>query len=178
MGFIDKFKNAFSMSEEEYLDDVEVDEEEEEEEEEYVYKKPRTDRHAKMNDIKADTYKADSFKTDNVVDIRTSSAAPAPAPRQTATKAHVVFKKIDSFNEIRSVADVLIEQRIVVLNLETCGDDDSRRILDVLSGVAYANDGAIQRVAGRAYIITPNNVPLTGELLDEFVNSAANTSVF
>ncbi len=180
MGFIDKVKNAFSMSEEEYLDDVEVDEEEEEEEEEYVYKKPRTDRHAKTNDtFKADAYKADSFKTDNVVDIRTSaSAAPAPAPRQSATKAHVVFKKIDSFNEIRSVADVLIEQRIVVLNLETCGDDDSRRILDVLSGVAYANDGAIQRVAGRAYIITPNNVPLTGELLDEFVNSAASDSVF
>ena len=167
MGFIDKFKNAFSMSEEEYLDDVDV-EEEEEEEEEYLYKKqPRPERHVKIND---------TYKTDNVVDIRPSAApapATAPAERKEA-RAHVVFKKIDSFDEILSVADVLIEQRIVVLNLETCGDDDSRRILDVLSGVAYANSGEIQRVAGRAYIITPNNVPLSGELLDEFVNTAAS----
>ncbi|MCQ2470478.1 MAG: cell division protein SepF [Clostridia bacterium] len=173
MGFIDKFKNAFSMSEEEYLDDVDVDEEEEEEEEEYVYRKPRTDRHFKLSE---------TFKADNVVDIRSTPAATsAPAPTRSAStpaKAHVVFKRIDTFNEILSVADVLIEQRIVVLNLETCNDDDTRRILDVLSGVAYANGGAIQRVAGRAYVITPNNVPLTGELLDEFVNPYSNNSLF
>lgn len=166
MGFIDKFKNAFSMSEEEYLDDVDV-EEDEEEEEEYVYQKPRTSRFAKP---------AEPVKHDNVVDIRSSSAG--TAANYTSSKAHVVFKKIDSFEEVRSVADVLIEQRIVILNLETCNDDASRRILDVLSGVAYANDGKIQRVAGRAYIITPNNVPLSGELLDEVANSAARNSAF
>ena len=38
-------------------------------------------------------------------------------------------------------------------------------------GVAYANNGDIKRVAGRAYIITPYNVPLTGELLDEVEHS-------
>ncbi len=165
MGFIDKFKNAFSMSEEEYLDDVDMDEEEEEEE--YVYQKPRAVRHAKTGE---------PAKADNVVDIRSSSTAQQSGYSSKA--AHVVFKKIDSFEEVRSVADVLIEQRIVILNLETCNDDASRRILDVLSGVAYANDGKIQRVAGRAYIITPNNVPLTGELLDEVANSAAKNSVF
>lgn len=172
MGFIDKFKNAFSMSEEEYLDDVDM-EEEEEEEEEYVYQKPRAVRHTKPSE---------PSKADNVVDIRSSSSSAAPRSQQpgysSSKAAHVVFKKIDSFEEVRSVADVLIEQRIVILNLETCNDDASRRILDVLSGVAYANDGKIQRVAGRAYIITPNNVPLTGELLDEVANSAARNSVF
>lgn len=160
MNFINKFKNAFSMSEEEYLDDVDV-EEDEEEEEEFVPQKPRTSR----------IIKTPEAKPSNVVDIR-STAAGASAG-YSSSKAHVVFKKIDSFEEVRSVADVLIEQRIVILNLETCKDDDSRRILDVLSGVAYANDGRIQRVAGRAYIITPNNVPLTGELLDEVASSAA-----
>ena len=165
MNFIDKFKNAFSMSEEEYLDDVDV-EEDEEEEEEYVYQKPRTSRLSKS---------VEQVKTDNVVDIRSSSAGTSAGYQP---KAHVVFKKIDSFEEVRSVADVLIEQRIVILNLETCSDDASRRILDVLSGVAYANDGRIQRVAGRAYIITPNNVPLSGELLDEVANSAANNTAF
>ncbi len=165
MNLIDKFKNAFSMSEEEYLDDVDV-EEDEEEEEEYVYQKPRTSRLSKP---------AESVKPDNVVDIRSSSAG---AHASYPSKAHVVFKKIDRFEDVSSVADVLIEQRIVILNLETCNDEASRRILDVLTGVAYANDGRIQRVAGRAYIITPNNVPLSGELLDEVANSAANNSAF
>ncbi len=165
MGFMDKFKNAFSMSEEEYLDEVDM-EEDEEEEEEYTYTKPRFSRHSRQAE--------EEPQIDNVVNMRTNSNQ---APKSDA-KAHVVFKKIDTFEEVISVADVLIEQRIVILNLETCADDASRRILDVLSGVAYANDGKIRRVAGRAYIITPNNVPLTGELLDEVVNSAANNSVF
>ncbi|MBQ7596484.1 MAG: cell division protein SepF [Clostridia bacterium] len=84
---------------------------------------------------------------------------------------------MDSFNEVNRVADVLIEQRIVILNLETCSDDDSRRILDVLCGVNYANRGTIQRIAGRAYIITPNNVPLSGELLDEVATSAVENRI-
>lgn len=162
MGFIDKFKNAFSMSEEDYIDEVELDEEEDEEES--IYQKQRTPKHSK---------EAESVKAGKVVDIQSS-----PAASGSAAKAHVVFKKIDSFSEVISVADILIEQRIVILNLETCNDDDSRRILDVLSGVAYANDGTIKRVAGRAYIVTPNNVPLTGELLDEVADSAARNSLF
>lgn len=169
MGILDKFKNAFSMSEEEYLDDVDV-EEEEEEEEEYVYQKPRAPRFTKA---------PETPKPDNVVDMRASQTPRVnTAANYTSSKAHVVFKKIDTFEEVRSVADVLIEQRIVILNLETCNDDASRRILDVLSGVAYANDGKIQRVAGRAYIITPNNVPLSGELLDEVASSASRNTVF
>ena len=66
------------------------------------------------------------------------------------------------------------QKRIAILNLETCPTEEAIRVIDFLSGVAYANNATIQRVAGRAYIITPNNVPLSGELLDEVVNSATN----
>ncbi len=156
MGFLDSIKKSLSMSEEEYLDDVDV---QEEEEEEYVPRKRHTTTRARQ-------YEAPS---DNVVNFK---AAPASSPA-AGSKAHVVFKKVDSFEEVAPVADVLNEKRIAILNLETCPTEDSRRIIDFLSGVAYANDATIQRVAGRAYIITPNNVPLSGELLDEMVNSAA-----
>lgn len=159
MGLFDKFKNAMSMSEEEYLEDIDVDEDEEE------YVQPRS-----HSSHRTSARQYDSSSADNVVDIR-SSTAPA---RSDSSKAHVVFKKIDSFAEVGPVADVLNEKRIVILNLETCPNDDSRRIIDFLYGVAYANKGTIQRVAGRAYIITPNNVPLSGELLDEVTNSANN----
>ena len=161
MGLFDKVKNALTMSEEEYLEDVDM-----EDEDEYEAPRQRSSHHAKQYDS----------SSSNVVDIRSSSAA-APVSGGTS-KAHVVFKKIDSFGEVVPVADVLNEKRIVILNLETCPDNDSRRIIDFLSGVAYANSGTMQRVAGRAYIVTPNNVPLSGELLDEVANSAAQGSLF
>ena len=107
--------------------------------------------------------------SDNVVDFKTTSA-----PAAGGSKAHVVFKKVDSFADVGPVADVLNEKRIAILNLETCPTEEAVRVIDFLSGVAYANNATIQRVAGRAYIITPNNVPLSGELLDEVVNSATN----
>ena len=161
MGFFDKVKNALTMSEEEYLEDVDM-----EDEDEYEAPRQHSSHHAKQYD---------SSSSSNVVDIRSSSAA---APVGGASKALVVFKKIDSFEEVVPVADILNEKRIVILNLETCPDNDSRRIIDFLSGVAYANSGTMQRVAGRAYIVTPNNVPLSGELLDEVANSAAQGNMF
>lgn len=156
MGFFESIKKSLSMSEEEYLDDVDV---QEEEEEEYVPRK----RHSAP---KARQYEA---ANDNVVDFKATSA-----PSAGGSKAHVVFKKVDSFADVGPVADVLNEKRIAILNLETCPTEEAVRVIDFLSGVAYANNATIQRVAGRAYIITPNNVPLSGELLDEVVNSATN----
>ncbi len=159
MGLFDSIKRQLSMSEEEYLDDVDVQEDADEE-----YISPRRKPFAHKAERQYDAPQAD-----NVVDFKSS----APASHGNA-KAHVVFKKVDSFQEVGAVADVLNEKRIAILNLETCPVDETRRIIDFLSGVAYANDATIQRVAGRAYVITPNNVPLSGELLDEVVNSAQN----
>ena len=58
-----------------------------------------------------------------------------------------------------------------MLNLEQTSKDISRRLIDFLSGVAYANNGQIQRVANSTYIITPYNVDIMGDLLDELENS-------
>ncbi len=102
-----------------------------------------------------------SNNANNVVNINSSKAA------SSQPKPHVVFQKIDRFEEVGEVADILNEKRIVILNLETCPNDVSQRIIDFLYGVAYANHGDFKKVAGRAYIITPYNVPVSGELLDE-----------
>lgn len=51
-----------------------------------------------------------------------------------------------------------------MLNLEDTNKDMARRILDFLSGVAYANDGKIKKVASNTYIIIPNNVDLTATI--------------
>lgn len=154
MGFGDKFKNIFNVSEEEYFDDVDM-EENDRADEDY------------SRDVRSSGFSFNRSRNESgdgkVVDMRSSVPASAPS-----SKAHVVFKKLDRYEDVGNVADVLNEKRIVVLNLETCPNDVSVRIIDFLSGVAYANGGEMKRIAGRAYIITPYNVPLTGELLDGF----------
>lgn len=90
----------------------------------------------------------------------------------TAQLQVVLFKPQRFGEETRSIADELIKRNTVVLNLEDTNKDVSRRIIDFLSGVAYANSGHINRVATSTYIITPINVDLTGnEVLDELENN-------
>lgn len=88
-------------------------------------------------------------------------------------KLQVAIFKPERFGEdTRSIADELMKTHTVVLNLEDTNKDMARRILDFLSGVAYANRGKIKRVATNTYIIIPSNVDLTGDdLLDELENS-------
>lgn len=87
------------------------------------------------------------------------------------TQLAVVLVKPERFDDARSIADHLNNKRTVVLNLEQSNKEVSRRLIDFLSGVAYANNGQIQRVANSTYIITPYNVDIMGDLLDELENS-------
>ena len=59
----------------------------------------------------------------------------------------------------------------VVLNLEGTNKDVARRLVDFLSGVAYAGDGKIKKVSTNTYIITPYSVDLMGDLIDELENN-------
>ncbi len=79
--------------------------------------------------------------------------------------------KPERFDDASSVADHLNAKRTVVLNLESANKDVSRRMIDFLSGVAYANNGQIKRVANSTFIITPYNVDIMGDLLDELESS-------
>lgn len=94
-------------------------------------------------------------KSDKVVNIHTTA------------QLQVVLVKPEGFEEAASIADNLNARRTVVLNLESANRDVARRLLDFLSGVAYANNGQIKRVANSTYIITPYNVDVMGDLIDE-----------
>ena len=88
------------------------------------------------------------------------------------TSAQVrAFQPISFGSETSEIADELNKKNIVILNLEKTDKAESRRILDFLSGVAYANEGKIKRVSTSTYLITPYNVDLMGDLIDELENS-------
>lgn len=113
--------------------------------------------------------------------------APAPAPRRTvsrstetttrtnsrvvninaSTQMQVVLVKPDRFDQVSEIADHLRDKQAVVLNLEATNKDVARRLVDFLSGCAYALDGKIKKVAISTYLITPYNVDVVGDLAEE-----------
>ncbi len=87
------------------------------------------------------------------------------------TQLQVVLVKPERFDDASAIADQLNAKRTVVLNLESTNKEVSRRLIDFLSGVAYANNGQIKRVATSTFIITPYNVDIMGDLIDELENN-------
>ena len=87
------------------------------------------------------------------------------------TQLKVVLVKPERFENASEIADHLKDKRTVVLNLESTNKDVARRLVDFLSGVAYAGEGKIKKVAVNTYIITPYHVELEGDLIDELENN-------
>ena len=87
------------------------------------------------------------------------------------TQLKVVLVKPERFENASEIADHLKDKRTVVLNLESTNKDIARRLIDFLSGVAYAGEGKIKKVFTNTYIITPYHVDLEGDLIDELENN-------
>ena len=83
----------------------------------------------------------------------------------------VVLLKPEQFENAREIADHLRDKRTVVLNMENTNREVARRVLDFVSGVAYAQDGKIKKVAVSTYMVTPYNVDILGDLIDELENN-------
>ena len=87
------------------------------------------------------------------------------------TQLKVVLVKPERFENASEIADHLKDKRTVVINLESTNKDVARRLVDFLSGVAYAGEGKIKKVAANTYIITPYHVDIEGDLIDELENN-------
>lgn len=163
MGFLDELKKLTKPYEEE--DDEFFDDEEDLQDEEPAAASPRPAgrierRSAYYDEGQPAAPERTAAKRDNkVVNIHTTTAV------------QVVLSKPERFEQAAEIADHLRERRTVVMNLETTNKDVARRLVDFLSGVAYANDGKIKKVAINTYIITPYNVDIMGDLIDELENN-------
>lgn len=162
-GIVDKLQKMWNPPDDEY---EEYDEyEEETDTEETTGRRDDNDEYAARRSFSSfsslPSYRNSAYNENKVVNIN------AKAQLQV-----VLFKPISFGEETRVVADELLKRHTVVLNLEKTEKEVSRRIVDFLSGVAYANNGKIKRIATNTFIITPYNVDLTGDdVLDELENS-------
>ena len=157
MGFLDEFKRLAPPYE---------DEDDEEFEDDYEPSPRPVERRERERSVRSEpSYTSPAMdelearRSNKVVNIR------------AATQLQVVLVKPERFENASEIADHLREKRTVVLNLESTNKEIARRLLDFLSGVAYANEGKIKKVAISTYIITPYNVDILGDLIDELENN-------
>ena len=157
MGFLDEFKRLAHPYE---------DEDDEEFEDDYEPSPRPVERRERERSVRSEpSYTSPAMdelearRSNKVVNIR------------AATQLQVVLVKPEKFEDASAIADHLREKRTVVLNLESTNKEIARRLLDFLSGVAYANEGKIKKVAISTYIITPYNVDILGDLIDELENN-------
>jgi cell division inhibitor SepF len=109
---------------------------------------------------------------------RTSVLRPAPASRQVearrlrgvesvpsggagSARVHLVLPR--SFNDAQQIADRFKEGVPVIINLQGCDQELAKRLIDFGSGLTYALDGGMQRVADKVFLLTPRNVEVSAE---------------
>ena len=81
----------------------------------------------------------------------------------------LVLVKPERFEDVTGIADHYCAKKTIVLNLEKADRDLSRRIIDFLSGVAYAKNGTLQKAANNTFVIAPCDVDVNGEtIMDDY----------
>ena len=88
-------------------------------------------------------------------------AAPAQAEPPASVKVHLVLPR--SFNDAQQVADKFKDGIPVILNLQSSDAELSKRLIDFASGLTYALNGGMQRVADKVFLLTPRNVEVSAE---------------
>ena len=76
-------------------------------------------------------------------------------------KVHLVIPR--NFNDAQQVADRFKEGVPVILNLQSADQELSKRLIDFASGLTYALDGGMQRIADKVFLLTPRNVEVSAE---------------
>lgn len=177
MSFFDKIKDIMSATDE----DDDFDE---------IETSSKNEQRGKERDSKDDYYsydgrssydRYDREKTTQFPSERKSGKGSQPSFTsglgKPGSQIQVALVKPERFEDATAIADHLADNRTVVLNLEAANRETQRRLIDFLSGAAYAHDGRIKRVANSTFIITPSNVDVMGELLlDELDGSGSYSS--
>jgi len=176
MAIMDELKRLvrpYNDDEDDYDEDEVEEEVDEEEEEEEAPAKP----------VRAARREAPAAAPARTAAARPApAAAPAQAPAalgnvnglRTNNNLQMILVKPERYDEVSGIANHLRNKSAVVLNLEVADRASAKRIVDFLSGCAYALEGNIKKVATSTYVITPFNVDVVGELTAEDIE---NTSI-
>jgi cell division inhibitor SepF len=155
MAFRDSWHRAlvyFGLAEE-YHDDYEEDE--------VPYEQETADRYRERPNVRRLSARRrrddfdDIFAEDEPARGRTTTALRPVARTNGDVRVHLVIPK--SFNDAQQIADKFKDSIPVILNLQGADTDLSKRLIDFASGLTYALDGGMQRIADKVFMLTPRN---------------------
>ena len=129
----------------------------------YVKKIDRNSRRRQSSDFD-DIYSEDAYRTSRVAPVPPRGAPVRSLPtlvEQPQVRVHLVMPK--NFNDAQVIADKFKSDIPVILNLQGCETELSKRLIDFASGLTSALDGGMQRVADKVFLLTPKNVEVSAE---------------
>ncbi|MDD3279591.1 MAG: cell division protein SepF [Lachnospiraceae bacterium] len=175
MSVFDKFLDAIRLNddyddEDEFYDD-DLDDYDEEDE------KPKKRFFHKLKDDDLEEEDVPVKKKAAQPSRQTAKTAPKPQPKPVAKvtpmrkkqgnlNMEVCVIKPNSMEDTREIADTLLANCTVVLNLEGIDVEVAQRIIDFSSGACYSIEGSLQKVSGYIFILTPSNVEISGDIQD------------
>ena len=95
-------------------------------------------------------------------------------PNPARVKVHLVLPR--SFNDAQQIADKFKQAMPVILNLQSADQELSKRLIDFASGLTYALNGGMQRVADKVFLLTPRNVEVSAEQRARCSSAAASST--
>jgi cell division inhibitor SepF len=117
-----------------------------------------------------DSQSVDSAPTAVATSSTSSTSSPSRSSRptrlrsaDTGSKASVHLVLPRSFNDAQQIADKFKDSVPVILNLQSADNELSKRLIDFASGLTYALNGSMQRVADKVFLLTPRNVEVSAE---------------
>jgi cell division inhibitor SepF len=113
----------------------------------------RRGRHDEIDDIFAES--------DPMPGSGSRSRTLQPVDDDNEVQVHLVIPR--NFNDAQQVADQFKRKVPVILNLQTTDHELSKRLIDFASGLTYALDGGMQRIAEKVFLLTPRNVEVSAE---------------
>ena len=151
MSLWDGLKNIMNLSDDDYEDD-------ELEEQEVAEEQPAPKK--EKEPVKKETSRFGERRSAKTV------------PFNGGDGMRLYLAKPERFEDVTSIADQYCARKTVVLNLEKADRDLARRILDFMSGVAYAKNGDLRKAAINTFVIVPSDVDISGEnTIEDFDDS-------
>lgn len=160
MGFFDDLLGKMRLSSsDDYDEDDYYDDDDDE-----IYSQPvkasRTTQKRKTTSDYDDDY-ADEPVAEKRRPVRSSKVVPMRASAGRSTEVCMVMPK--GYEDSSEIADILLQGKSVVLNLEGMNIDAAQRIIDFTSGACYTMGGNLQKISKKIFIVTPSSVELSGD---------------
>lgn len=164
MGFVDSIKGVFMSFDDEYDEMVDYPQQEV--------------RAAPQQQVVSKPVQSQYYEDEIVTPIQQRRSQPSnkvmnisQAGVRQSQVATMILRKPSEFDEASEIGDDIKAKKTVFLNLEDTSNDVSKRLLDFLSGVAFAMDGKVEKIAQRTYVFVPHDADLIGE---NFVNNKSD----